>query len=175
VDELPEAGRLFHFHETEAWFESRFDHMEEKGGLSLARPVNVDLELIPETDQVRLQGKLQTTVRIECSRCLQEFAIDLDEAFAFTLLRPLPAETPEEMDLRPEDLDTAFYDGTAIDLDLIISEQIFLALPQKPLCQPDCQGLCQSCGADLNHESCRCEHRTTGSAFDILRSVKIDE
>ena len=27
----------------------------------------------------------------------------------------------------------------------------------KNLCSPDCKGLCPGCGANLNHEACRCK------------------
>lgn len=146
---------------------------EDAREITLARPVNVDLELIPETGQVRLSGHLRTAVRLACSRCLQDFVVELDESMDMVLLRPLPAETPEEIDLRPQDLDTEFYDGVTIDVDLIVAEQIFLAIPQKPLCEPNCRGICLGCGVDLNQESCRCENKASGSAFDVLRSMKI--
>ena len=80
-----------------------------------------------------------------------------------------------EIDLQPEDLDTEFFDGVTIDVDLIVAEQIFLALPQKPLCQRECAGLCSGCGADLNREECKCEKIERGSVFQALRSVKIDK
>jgi uncharacterized protein len=99
----------------------------------------------------------------------------LDEPVDLLLLHPLSADTPEEIDLRPEDLDKGFFDGVTIDVDLIVAEQIFLALPQQPICQADCQGLCSGCGADLNREACKCEKRETTSAFDVLRSMKLEK
>ncbi len=172
VNELPDYGTVVQFHETEAWFSSRTEDTRE---ITLARPVTVDLELVPETDQIKLSGHLQTSVRLACSRCLQPFVVELDEDISLVLLRPLSADTPGEIDLRAQDLDTEFYNGVTIDIDLIVAEQIFLALPQKPLCQPHCQGLCSGCGADLNLESCRCEKRKADSVFDALRSVKIEQ
>jgi uncharacterized protein len=91
------------------------------------------------------------------------------------LLRPLPGDTPDEIDLRPQDLDTEFYDGATIDVDLLVAEQIYLALPQKPLCSQDCHGLCPGCGANLNQESCRCEDKPGDSAFAALRAIKIEQ
>lgn len=175
VDELPDSGRVMHFHETEAWFSTRMRSGEDAGEITLARPINVDLELVPEAEQIKLNGQLQGAVRLRCSRCLQDYVLKLDEPIDLMLLHPLPADTPEEIDLRPEDLDTGFFDGVTIDVDLIVAEQIFLALPQQPLCQPDCQGLCSGCGADLNRETCKCEKRETASAFDVLRSVKLEK
>lgn len=172
MDELPDSGRVIHFHKTEAWLASRIEDAYE---ITLARPVNVDLEVIQEADRIKLSGRLQGAVRIPCSRCLQDFVLNLDESIDFTLLRPLSADAPAEIDLKPEDLDTEFFDGITIDVDLIVAEQIFLALPQKPLCGPDCQGLCSSCGADLNREGCRCEKQEEGSVFSALRSIKIEQ
>ena len=174
VDELPDSGRVVHFHETDTWFSSRIRSGEDAGEITLAQPVNVDLELVPEAEQIKLNGQLQGAVRLRCSRCLQDYVLKLDEPIDL-LLHPLTADTPEEIDLRPEDLDTEFFDGVTIDVDLIVEEQIFLALPQQSLCQPDCQGLCSGCGADLNREACKCEKRETTSAFDVLRSVKLEE
>ena len=172
MDELPDSGRVIHFHKTEAWLASRIEDARE---ITLARPLNVDLEVVQEADRIKLSGRLQGAVRIPCSRCLQDFVLDLDESIDFTLLRPLSADAPAEIDLKPEDLDTEFFDGITIDVDLIVAEQIFLALPQKPLCGPECQGLCSSCGADLNREGCKCEKQEEGSVFAALRSLEIEQ
>ncbi|MDP2905278.1 MAG: DUF177 domain-containing protein [Candidatus Omnitrophota bacterium] len=43
-----------------------------------------------------------------------------------------------------------------IDLTEDIREGIMLDYPIKPLCKPDCSGLCPVCGADLNVHKCRC-------------------
>ena len=172
MDELQESGSVIHFHETEGWFSTR---AEDARGITLVSPVIFNLELIPERERVKLTGHLQTRVRLACSRCLQDFVSDLDETVEFHLLKYTPEDTPEEVDLRPQDLDTEFYDGVTIDVDLIVAEQIFLALPQKPLCHPECKGICPGCGADLNHESCRCEERERAFAFDALRSLKIEK
>jgi len=172
VEELPEAGRAIHFHETEAWFSSRIEDDRE---ISLASPVDVDLELIPEAEHIKLSGHLHATVRVACSRCLGDLVLELDEAIPQIFLQPLSPDTEDEIDLRPQDLDTTFFDGETVDVDLIVAEQIFLALPQRPLCRPDCRGLCSECGADLNRESCECEKKEIGSAFDALQAVKIEQ
>jgi uncharacterized protein len=157
VDELPDIGRVIHFHKTDSWLASMTEDARE---ITLARPVKVDLEVIPEADRIKLRGHLQGALQVACSRCLQDFVL---------------VDAPNEIDLRPEDLDTEFFDGVTIDVDLIVAEQIFLALPQKPLCQPDCGGLCSGCGAELNREACQCEKIDRVSVFDALRSVKVDK
>ena len=172
VDELPDTGRVIHFHKTDAWLASMTEDAPE---ITLVRPVEADLELIREADSIKLRGHLQGALQVACSRCLQDFVLELDEIIDFTLVRSLSADAPYEIDLQPEDLDTEFFDGVTIDVDLIVAEQIFLALPQKPLCRAQCVGLCSGCGADLNREECKCEKVERVSAFHALRSVKIDK
>jgi uncharacterized protein len=172
VDELPDTGRVIHFHKTDAWLASMTEDAPE---ITLVRPVEADLELIREADSIKLRGHLQGALQVACSRCLQDFVLELDEIIDFTLVRSLSADAPYEIDLQPEDLDTEFFDGVTIDVDLIVAEQIFLALPQKPLCRAQCAGLCSGCGADLNREECKCEKIERVSVFHALQSVKIDK
>ena len=105
VDELPDSGRVVHFHETDTWFSSRMRSGEDAGEIALAQPINVDLELVPEAEQIKLNGQLQGAVRLRCSRCLQDYVLKLDEPVDLLLLHPLSADTPEDIDLRPEDLE----------------------------------------------------------------------
>src|SRR5438128_9630271 len=37
-----------------------------------------------------------------------------------------------------------------IDLTPLLREELILATPLAPLCRPDCKGLCDVCGDDLN-------------------------
>jgi uncharacterized protein len=38
----------------------------------------------------------------------------------------------------------------------MVTEQLYLGLPLKPICSPDCRGLCPSCGANRNTDPCDC-------------------
>lgn len=43
-----------------------------------------------------------------------------------------------------------------LDLGPPLREYVLMSEPLKPLCRPDCAGLCPSCGADLNGAPCAC-------------------
>ena len=59
---------------------------------------------------------------------------------------------------RIEELDEQNYiDGYNLDVDLLIFDEILLGFPLKVLCKPDCEGICKTCGKNLNKESCDCE------------------
>jgi len=44
-----------------------------------------------------------------------------------------------------------------IDLDDILYTCFVFDMDAKNLCKPDCAGLCDGCGANLNYEKCSCK------------------
>ena len=53
-------------------------------------------------------------------------------------------------------------------------EQSYLAIPMKPLCRPDCQGLCPHCGTNRNVATCTCENRWEDPRLAGLKSLLKD-
>ena len=45
-----------------------------------------------------------------------------------------------EREVQDEDLETSYYRDDQIDLNELLREQFYLALPMKPLCQDELQG-----------------------------------
>ena len=91
--------------------------------------------------QVTGNAELET----RCGRCLKEFFLPV--AFNFEELYQFPSRHREEADLiLPND--------GYIDLRALYREYLILAMPIKHLCQPDCKGLCDICGANLNETTC---------------------
>jgi uncharacterized protein len=171
VDEIPESGRFVHLH----WDHSRFRQFlpeEDPFEFKLIRPLNVDLEIQKRSDHIHVQGRLQGTLQVTCHRCLKAFPWLLDEKVDVFLVQEDSLEPPEEIELEARDLDYEFFDGIVIEIDQLVAEQIFLALPVKILCSENCRGLCPNCGADLNEEPCRCEKNTGKSPFAGLEAMK---
>lgn len=61
--------------------------------------------------------------------------------------------------------------GDEVDLEPLVRDAVLLELPPAPLCRDDCRGLCPTCGANRNEESCGCEapRDPRWSALDVLR------
>ena len=102
--------------------------------------------------KVLLESQTSLSLLIPCSRCLEEVEI------------PFNIEVSKELDFnesdsdRIEELDEQNYiDGYNLDVDLLIFDEILLGFPLKVLCKPDCEGICKTCGKNLNKESCDCE------------------
>ena len=76
--------------------------------------------------------------------------------------------------LKDDDTEIGFFQGEGLFLADVVKEQVLLALPLKVICQSDCRGLCPNCGANLNHEECRCETHATDPRLAPLARLKQD-
>lgn len=58
------------------------------------------------------------------------------------------------------------------DIGQMIEECISLSVPQLKRCKPDCKGLCQYCGANLNEVNCNCKNTSdSASVFGVLKDI----
>jgi uncharacterized protein len=134
----------------------------------------------------QLRGQLTASLSLTCSRCAEPFPFTVDTAVD---LRFVPAEVEkagvraaasssddDEDGLEMDDADPSVvpYDEPVIDLAQVAREQCYLAVPMKPLCRPDCQGLCPHCGTNRNVGTCTCEERWEDPRLAGLKSLLKD-
>ena len=139
-------------------------------GFTVAAPIELGLDVRKDGDKYSLRGRLVTTVRRECCRCLEPFdvptAVDIDVRYL-----PYRVNTGEgEHEISEEDLSIAFYRDDEIDLGGLVREQLQLAAPMKPLCDDGCRGLCPVCGANRNREACGCDTTWRDPRLEPLRA-----
>lgn len=143
----------------------------EMDGVRAVSPVSLVVDVRKDHDKVRVAGRLQTTLKLDCSRCLEAFPVPVHAAFD-VLYVPASANTGEdEREIEEDDLDTAYYRDGVIDLAELIREQLYLALPMKPLCQEACRGLCPECGTNLNSGVCACTHEWEDPRLAPLKAL----
>lgn len=106
------------------------------GTIELRAPLKVKAELRKITNAVSIDLCWDVVVSSACSRCLNEFDINIGKKIKLIY----SIESPDEI----------------IDLNPDIREEIILDSPMKPLCRPDCKGLCSKCGKNLNEGKCNC-------------------
>jgi uncharacterized protein len=136
---------------------------------ALSDPATTDFVLTHRDRDLRVDGTVETGIRFKCSRCMKEFSRSFAASFDLVYL-PQPKWTNEgaEIALKYEEMEVAYYDGIALDVNLMILEQIELAMPMKFICREDCRGLCYQCGADLNEGSCLCKDDEANSPLSVL-------
>jgi uncharacterized protein len=76
------------------------------------------------------------------------------------------------VELHEEDLDVGYYDGTGVETNDILWEQVALELPRKVVCAEACRGVCSVCGKNRNREACSCAAGDAPGPFEILMILK---
>ena len=120
-------------------------------GLDFPAVVRVDGPLMAEGAVVNtagileLKGTVSARMHCVCDRCGAEF----DREKTVVLNAGIATDESEEDLFQMED--------DEIDLDEILYTCFMFDMDAKFLCNPDCAGLCDGCGANLNEEKCRCK------------------
>jgi uncharacterized protein len=122
----------------------------------IVAPVHLDFDLHKDKDKFRLVGTAQTELELPCSRCLEPFRMPVNSSFDLRFLPATEMSAEEEREVQEDDFETSYYRDDQIDLNELLREQFYLALPMKPLCREDCKGLCVQCGTNLNTGTCAC-------------------
>ncbi|MEE8442120.1 MAG: DUF177 domain-containing protein [Dehalococcoidia bacterium] len=107
---------------------------------------------------VWVSGSLDATTMSSCSRCLQDVSVpvkfQLDDIY-FSLVDFTTGAPIRHTD----EIDPGFIidDHHVLDITDAVRQSTVLALPMKPLCQPECSGICPHCGVNRNEVDCACE------------------
>lgn len=148
--------------------------------LAMGVPEDLGLTLVEVRDPLRLaaviesvvdgllvRGSVEATVRMSCSRCLT----DVDDAVQADVTELFADQAPGHDD---DEVEAGYEirEGT-IDLDTLLRDALVPAAPYRPLCSPDCQGLCPGCGANRNVAACICEDHHTDSRWAALEGLRL--
>ncbi len=104
--------------------------------IKFKQPIKVRAIASRITNVVSVDLAISSRMTTECSRCLIEVEIGFNKAVK---LNYQVESNQRVIDLNPE-----------------IREEMVLDYPVKPLCTPDCKGLCAQCGKPLNEGGCSC-------------------
>ena len=174
VEDIPEEGLEFHLLDRKDGWNS-YLHEIPACEFSIDDDVRATIKLRAFGRAVRLQGRVDTVLTLQCCRCLEPYSYPLTSRIDVTLFPETDIVPEEETELGREDLKASFFSGEEVDLSGLIREQIILGAPLNPLCRDLCKGLCPQCGANLNEGDCRCEKETRQSVFDVLKNLKLNE
>ncbi len=166
-------GGEIKFHLVEDWSDLGLDGQS----LGCIGPVTLDGRVTCTGEIFLVKGTVTTKVTAACSRCLGSVELHLtaqvDERFR-------KASHPHEQDrVREQEIDEndwgnediQEFRGLTIHLDDVVTENLVVSLPIKPLCQEDCRGLCPLCGHDLNDGDCDCTIDTIDPRMSKLQQL----
>jgi uncharacterized protein len=136
------------------------------------RLVDADLLLTVEGGDLWIEGSFEAQGESVCDRCSDPVTLRLGKAFQ-TILTPKSRDRAPvaSVELHEEDLDVGYYDGTGIETNDILWEQVALELPLKVVCTEACRGVCPVCGKNRNLEECSCVVGEAKGPFEILKNL----
>ena len=172
---------LSHIRQPETEFSKVFQPAEVHGEdeeYRITAPVQLQMVIHKDHDRFRLVGTVKTELELACSRCLEPYRMPIDREFD---LRYLPATATEHgsdddhedegEEVEDDDVAMTFYRDEQIDLNELLREQFYLALPMKPLCRDDCQGICPQCGTNRNTAPCDCHPQWEDPRMASLKTL----
>jgi len=174
LNEIEPQGRSFTISEESVWMEPlREYHVPCR----IVEPVVAEVFLLPQVDGCLLRGTIRGVVAMPCNRCMEETLAVLDQSFDEFEEYPRSAETEPEGEGPAgllEECVVVMEGGVPfLDLASLLWEEFSLALPVKPLCKPDCRGLCPVCGKNLNEGACGCSPDVGDPRLAALRQLKV--
>jgi len=119
----------------------------------LAGPVDLVLDLYKNDKGVVIRGRAEGVLRLECARCLEKFeqkvSFPVEAVYRFAE-NPVAVDPWEEGEA-PREITPQ---TVTVDLEPDVHDGLILSIPMKPLCRPDCKGLCPVCKVNRNMVEC---------------------
>jgi uncharacterized protein len=152
---------------AETWQPGEIDFSD--AGVRQASPLRAEGVaeiLLHSGEEVRVHGKVETTLETECDRCLARAAFPVAAKFDLFYKPVDPELSAEEVAIDEGEAEMGFYELPGLVLEDILREQLLLQLPMQRVCSEICKGICPVCGANRNEVECGC---------DAARSQMLDE
>lgn len=147
------------------------EQLSQNAVLRTSTPSHAHLKVERNGEEVSVKGEIESTVLLQCSRCLVEYDSDLsfDVDLLYHSIKEINRE--ETHQISEDEVGIGFYRNDELDVTEVVREQIILRLPMKPLCREDCRGLCPVCGIDLNLQQCDCRREFIDPRLEALKRL----
>jgi len=136
--------------------------------IDFAKPLLVEGVATNVGSGILVEGRVNTQVIINCSRCLRPVSIDIDTGFTEEYVKEDTLSFQERKDAYEKGEIHTYKDNTLEIVDEIM-ENVLLCIPMKVLCSINCKGICHHCGNDLNIADCNCKDENIDPRFSKLK------
>lgn len=123
-----------------------FEPIEEDFQLENPEEVAIDLVAGLDGETVWLSGTIKGEFCYTCGRCLETRHVDVDAPIDLSVVPKHEwseaYEGEEEIALEEDDLDTAYYEGHAVDLSQHLRDAVVMELPAWPQCPDEMREAC---------------------------------
>ena len=150
--------------------------------LAMPTPDDLVLDNAVVVGDVRLEGVVESVVEgllvrgtlagelaLACARCLTDLQEPVETDVVELFSDPAGVESNDDLEPGYE-----IGDGT-INLDTLLRDALVPAVPYRPLCDPDCKGLCAQCGTNRNEQDCACVDETVDARWSALEGLRLPD
>ena len=152
---FPLAGLLGEPAGTERRYEIHGATIALPDDLRLTKPAEGHVRISRTNRGVLVDADLVTAIAGSCSRCLRDIQIPMTVRIREEVLPGVDIATGRPVDRGDEPEVARLTAHHELDFEALAAEAISLNEPIAPLCEPDCPGLCITCGERLGpgHEA----------------------
>ena len=118
------------------------------------------IQITPTEDEFFLTGRAETTMTLQCARCLTPFSQNVGIEMEVVVKRRAGDQVVEEEEFADKDAASYYTTDDQIELKELLVQEFLLEAPVKPLCREDCPGFCPRCGSVKGSDDCRCPTET---------------
>ena len=125
--------------------------------------VAIEFHLECSNSGIVVHGSASANFHDQCRRCLKPVESAVGVSIAELYQREIT------------DPDAYLLEGDQLNLAPLVREHLLLALPEAPLCRPDCPGLCTVCGADKSNPAeanCGCAAVVSDPRWAALEGLR---
>jgi len=141
------------------------------GEEAIVGPVRAECSLLRTGHGILADCQFETQLAMECGRCLEPATVRVVGRLQEEFLPTVEVRTGAPL-RDPPDADAFSIDENhVLDLGEAIRQHVLMEAPLRPLCRPDCQGLCPSCGIDRNVDTCQCKTEWIDPRLSVLKTL----
>ncbi|MDE5863901.1 MAG: DUF177 domain-containing protein, partial [Lachnospiraceae bacterium] len=130
-------------------------------------PFDIVLRSIDQ-DTLRVEADVSVTVDRSCSRCLETVVCNEDLHIERTIN---VAKKEAYIDDASETDEISYIEDCTLDVDMLILDELYTAIPMNILCKEDCKGICKVCGMNLNTGICECDQTVPNPRMAVFSDI----
>jgi uncharacterized protein len=119
--------------------------------------------------------KVDTRVRLSCSRCLADTELPLSLRFTEEYRPTVDLGSGAAVRVHSEEDKFTLDESHTLDLTEAVRQYALTAIPLSPLCREDCAGLCPVCGKDRNASPHDHRSEPTDPRLEVLGKLLEDD
>lgn len=144
---------------------------ETMDGISFESDARVVGAITDRAGYMRLVLRAELKYHGECARCLAPvngvFSLDFERTVV------TEGQLSEERLSELED-EYVSLEGSELDVDMALREELLLGFPTRLLCSEDCEGLCPRCGKPKREGDCGCVLKEIDPRLAVLKNFFAD-